>query len=162
MHSEPHVLVIEDDREIARAIGLRLRAAGYSTSTAHDGADGLAAAAEFRPACIVLDVRMPCMDGLTTLAKLRQRDATKRTPVVMLSASLVDQQKALDLGARFFVEKPYQAGTLITAVQSAMVEAGGESPKYAVAAGQTPETALFSQSSNRGSTPWSYSREKPF
>lgn len=114
------VLVVDDDAEIVTAATLRLRAAGYLTRSAHDGIAAVALAAECQPNVVLLDVRMPRMDGLTALKELKQRDDTKHIPVVMLSASIVDQQAALDDGARYFLKKPYLADTLLRALASAL------------------------------------------
>jgi CheY-like chemotaxis protein len=114
------VLVVDDDCEIVTAATLRLRAAGYITQTACDGESGVALAAEFLPDVILLDVRMPRKDGLSALKELKKRADTKDIPIVMLSASIVDQQAALDAGARFFLKKPYCGDTLVQAVTSAL------------------------------------------
>lgn len=121
------VLLVEDDREIVRGLSIRLNAAGYEVVTAHDGQAGLEAAVEFRPDAMLLDIRMPVMDGLTVLAELRKHEETKDLPVIVLSANVVEKAKraSLDLGARYFIEKPYDAKTVIEALQSAL---GGDRP----------------------------------
>ena len=111
------VLVVDDDYDIARVTDLRLRAAGISTLRAHSGSEGLQLATREHPDAIVLDVRMPDMDGLQVLSRLREREDTRRIPVVMLSASLRDLHKGLDAGASVFLTKPYRGQTLIDAVQ---------------------------------------------
>ena len=121
MCEQPTVLVVDDDYEIVTAATLRLRAAGYRTRMAYDGESGVALAVKCHPDAILLDVRMPRKDGLTALRELKLRDDTKGIPVVMLSASIVDQQAALDAGARFFLKKPYCGDTLVRAVTSALV-----------------------------------------
>lgn len=118
--SDPKVLLVDDDQEIVDGASLRLRAAGFDTITAKDGEQGVASAITNRPDAIVLDVRMPHMDGLTALNKLQANEATRNIPVVILSASLVDQQAALDAGARFFLTKPYQGKNLLAAVDAAL------------------------------------------
>jgi CheY-like chemotaxis protein len=123
MDKQPYcVLVVEDDRDVAFGASLRLRAAGYQTLLAHDGHEGVRLAREARPTAIVLDVRMPRMNGLVALNKLQHDDRTKNIPIVMLSASVVDQQAALDAGARYFLTKPYQHTTLLTALERAISE----------------------------------------
>jgi CheY-like chemotaxis protein len=122
MVSRGKILVVDDDRDIAFGTGLRLRAAGYETLMACDGVEGVASARENQPDVILLDVRMPRMDGLQALAELRRETTTKHIPVVMLSASMRDQQLALDRGARFFQSKPYQTGHLLAAVATALSE----------------------------------------
>lgn len=124
MSDKRRVLLVDDDREIVRGVGIRLRAAGYEVLTAFDGQAGLQAAQENRPDAIVLDIRMPVMDGLTMLGKLRECPETRAIPVVVLSASAVAQgkSKALELGARYFLEKPYDPKSLVEAVGSAIAE----------------------------------------
>ena len=130
MPEKRRVLLVDDDREIVRGVSIRLRAAGYEILTAHDGQAGVTTAMEHRPDAIVLDVRMPVMDGLTALAILKVHEETKAIPVVILSASVVDQgkAKALELGARYFLEKPYDAKTLVEAVEAAIAESTAETP----------------------------------
>ncbi len=120
-----HVLLIDDDQDVLRGACLRLGAAGYQPTTARDGRQGIDRAMEDHPDAIVLDVRMPHMDGLQVLTTLRQRAETRAIPVIMLSASLVDQEAALEAGARFFLTKPYQSKALLAALSAALREAGG-------------------------------------
>jgi CheY-like chemotaxis protein len=117
------VLVVDDERQIAQVACIRLKNAGYRTITATDGEEAVSMALEAQPDAIVLDVRMPRMDGLTALAQLRLRSQTQDIPVVMLSASLIDKPAAMDAGARFFLTKPFDAPTLIAAVNRAVEEA---------------------------------------
>ena len=114
------VLMVDDDDEIVRAACLRLRAAGYHTLMAGDGEAGVAVAVANQPDAIVLDVRLPRLDGLSALADLKRRPETKHIPVIVLSASVVDQQAALDAGARFFLRKPYRGDMLVEAVRTAL------------------------------------------
>lgn len=114
------VLVVDDEKELVRGISLWLTAAGFHISTAHDADEALAAARSRQPDAVVLDVRMPGRDGLSVLRELRNLPDTMHIPVVMLSASLVDQQKALDTGARFFLSKPYEGRELVAAVTAAI------------------------------------------
>ncbi len=117
------VLMVDDDQDILHAACMRLRAAGYKTLEATDGEEGIATAIRGQPDLIVMDVRMPRKNGLDALADLKHRTDTQHIPIVMLSASIVDQAAALDAGARFFIRKPYNGMTLIQAVQTAMVKA---------------------------------------
>jgi DNA-binding response OmpR family regulator len=75
--SEPHVLIVDDDREITRAIGLRLCNAGFKPSMAFDGQQGLAIAQSDAPDAIILDLRMPVMDGFTMLERLQTSVRTR-------------------------------------------------------------------------------------
>ncbi|MBI3469449.1 MAG: response regulator [Planctomycetes bacterium] len=140
MTSPKQVLVVDDDQDIVRGTDLRLRAAGYSTLCAHTGERGLSLAAREHPDAIVLDVRMPGMDGLTVLSRLREREDTRRIPVVMLSASLRDQQKGLDAGARVFLTKPYRGRTLVEAVEMAIADSNPARDR--MHSGRSPAPAL--------------------
>lgn len=122
MKSKRRILLVDDDRDIVRGVSIRLRAAGYDISVAHDGQAGLKAALANVPDAIVLDMRMPIMDGFTVLCKLREHAETAAVPVVVLSASVVEKgkAKALDVGASYFLEKPYDAPQLIEAVEAAI------------------------------------------
>ncbi len=120
MSEQATVLLIEDDREILNVAALRLRAAGYATLAAADGEEGVRRAVSDHPDAIVLDVRMPKKDGMTALVELQEQEETRHIPIVMLSASIVDQQRALEAGARFFLTKPYQGRDLLSAVRAAI------------------------------------------
>jgi hypothetical protein len=116
------VLVVDDDREVSQCLSVRLQSAGYEVVSAADGEAGLAAALKVHPDAVVLDVRMPKMDGLAVLKELRACESMKNMPIVMLSASIRDQHRALEAGASYFVPKPYEARQVLTAIESSMRE----------------------------------------
>jgi len=122
MPEKQTILLVDDDSAILEGARLRLRASGYDTIDANEGGQGVAAAIKSRPDAIVMDVRMPRMDGLKALSELQENAETRNIPVVMLSASLMDQQNALDAGARFFLSKPYDGKNLVGAIKSAIGE----------------------------------------
>ena len=114
------ILVVDDEPDIRDGVCLWLNAAGYTTLLASDGVEGVASAIQNTPGAILLDVLMPRMGGMEALAELRSRRETANIPVVMLSASLRDEQSALDAGAQFFVQKPYNGKKLVLTVQIAI------------------------------------------
>jgi CheY-like chemotaxis protein len=116
------VLVVDDDQEVNSCLGVRLQAAGYEVLSAYDGQQGLAAAIEHHPDAVVLDLRMPNMDGLTMLQEMRSHESVGRTPVVVLSANIRDQHRALEAGANYFVAKPYEATDVLSAIKSSLNE----------------------------------------
>jgi CheY-like chemotaxis protein len=122
MRKRPLVLLVDDDRDIVRALGVRLKAAGYDVATAHDGLTGVAAAQSDRPDAIVLDIRMPGMDGLSALARLRGQESTRHIPAIILSANVVDtaRNEAMGLGAHCFLEKPCDPSDLLKALRAAI------------------------------------------
>jgi CheY-like chemotaxis protein len=118
----PTVLVVDDDCELSQCLSVRLQSAGFHVMLAADGEEGVSAAVSHHPDAIVLDVRMPRKDGLTALRELRATPDTTNTPVIMLSASIQDQQSALQAGASFFVRKPYEAEEVLSAIESSIKE----------------------------------------
>ncbi|MCA9217521.1 MAG: response regulator [Planctomycetales bacterium] len=116
------ILMIDDDRDIVDSTCRRLENEGYRTIAAFDAEQGIDSAVHCKPDAIILDVRMPGMNGINALTQLKQRAETKPIPVVMLSASVVDQNSCLDAGARFFIKKPYLSKHLLAAVDTAMGE----------------------------------------
>lgn len=122
------VLVIDDEWTIARALCARLSANDFDIRTASDGASGLEAAKEFRPAAILLDLRMPDMDGFEVLRRLRADPQLMHIPVIILSANVQDsvRQEARAFGAAGFFTKPYDHKHVIASVHD--VIAGGTAP----------------------------------
>ena len=118
--TQKRVLVVDDEMEVASALQSRLQASGYDVSTAHDGEAGVLAVTRTKPHAILLDVRMPKMDGLEALSQLKLNPATAATPVIILSASLHDKQQVLDCGASFFIQKPFQSSSILAALEAVM------------------------------------------
>ncbi|MFK7766650.1 MAG: response regulator, partial [Mariniblastus sp.] len=114
------ILVVDDETEVVDAIEARLQASGFDVATARDGLAGLDAVEKVQPDAILLDIRMPKLDGLSVLRKLKANPLTARTPVIVLSASLRDKQRVLERGASFFIQKPYQSESLMAALDAVM------------------------------------------
>ena len=109
------ILIIDDDRDIRSIAGLSLgRVGGMDVIEAASGAEGVRKAQEEKPDVILLDMMMPTMDGLETLAALRSQPATASTPVIFLTAqALGDQvQRMTSLGAAGVLIKPFDPRTL--------------------------------------------------
>lgn len=111
------VLVVDDDREIVRAISILLEGEGYCVKKAYDGMDALDILAANRVQLVVLDVMMPRLDGLSALMKIRER---QNIPIIVLSAKSEDTDKVLGLsmGADDYVAKPYNPAELLARVKS--------------------------------------------
>jgi signal transduction histidine kinase/CheY-like chemotaxis protein len=101
----PLVVVVEDDRRSLELISLYLDGAGVQTVAARDGAEGLAAVRRHRPAAVVLDIRLPGMDGWGVLEALKADPATAAAPVVVVTM-LDERPQALALGAAEYLVKP--------------------------------------------------------
>lgn len=111
------ILVIEDDKQIAAALAIRLRAAGYDVVTARNGLQGLKSAVVQKPALIITDIWMPHPIGFLN----RQRThnlGIGAVPVIYITASKKAdlRQIAMEEGAAAFFEKPYDAGELISCI----------------------------------------------
>lgn len=111
------VLVVDDDREIVRAISILLEGEGYCVKKAYDGMEALDILAANRVQLVVLDVMMPRLDGLSALMKIRER---QNIPIIVLSAKSEDTDKVLGLsmGADDYVAKPYNPAELLARVKS--------------------------------------------
>jgi CheY-like chemotaxis protein len=120
--SKGQVLIVDDNHEVLIGAELRLCAEGYAARVAYDASEALRSISDQPPDAIVLDMVMPGMSGLELIACLRRLPATRRIPVIMLSASLRDKQSALDAGARYFLPKPYDAEHLLAALDAAIHE----------------------------------------
>src|SRR4051812_25541844 len=117
----PSVLIVDDEPNIRRMVGALLGAEGYEVRDAHDGATALQRALENEPDVLLLDLMMPGeMDGLATLARLREK--LPDVPVVMMSgrAGLSDAVRATKLGAFNFLEKPLSPEGVLLALSSAL------------------------------------------
>ncbi len=120
MSEKKHVLIIEDDEAIRFGTRLRLETRDYAVTTAVDGCDGLEQIRVNQPDVILMDIRMPHMDGLTALAELKSDATTCQIPVIIASASLGDKTTALDIGAKYFLCKPYSNDALFAVVESSL------------------------------------------
>jgi two-component system, NtrC family, nitrogen regulation response regulator NtrX len=115
------VLIVDDEPNIRRMVGALLSAEGYEVREAADGAAGVRAVEEEEPDVALIDLMMPGgMDGIATLAKIRERWSD--LPVIMMSgrASLSDAVRATKVGAVNFLEKPLAPETVLLALGSAL------------------------------------------
>jgi two-component system alkaline phosphatase synthesis response regulator PhoP len=111
------VLIIEDDADIARALGGNLEAEGFQTRLAATGRAGIAAVETWRPHLVILDLRLPDMSGETVLAELRS--AGDETPVLILSAKsdVMTKVRGFRAGADDYVTKPFALLELLARIE---------------------------------------------
>src|SRR6185436_16961893 len=115
------VLIIDDEENIRRVTRLTLQAAGYEVGEAGDGQRGLEAFGDGSGwDAVLLDQRMPSMDGLETLRHINERDATARVIMATAYASIELAVDAMKLGATDFVRKPMTPEILRNAVAAAL------------------------------------------
>src|SRR5216110_2496034 len=103
------ILIIEDERDVVDLLTLSLRKAGFTISTATDGAAGLQKARSEKPAFVILDLMLPRMPGLEICKILKSDPATSRIPIMMLTAKAeeIDRIVGLEFGADDYVTKPF-------------------------------------------------------
>lgn len=122
----PVVLVADDDRAINALICDALRAKGYAVIAAYDGREAMAAVRAEHPHAVLLDLRMPDMDGYEVLMRLRAEPATRQLPVVVMSAYSIDPERAGALAlASACIAKPVDGEALLERIQAAVAEARG-------------------------------------
>ena len=111
------ILVVDDDREIVRAIALNLESEGYYVLKAYDGMEALDLAMTKEVHLIIIDVMMPKLDGLSAIMKIRER---KNLPIIVLSAKSENSDKVigLSMGADDYVTKPFNPMELTARVKS--------------------------------------------
>ena len=102
------ILIIDDDVDTLRLVGLMLQRQGYEISAASNGSQGLTKALEERPDLILLDVMMPDMDGYEVTRRLRKNPVTAAIPIMMFTAKtqLDDKVTGFEVGADDYLTKP--------------------------------------------------------
>jgi two-component system KDP operon response regulator KdpE len=119
MNSLAHILVIDDEPQILRALRTILSAHQYRVTVARSGEEGLALAAAEQPDIIILDLGLPDMDGIQVCEQLRQ---WTQVPVIILSVRSEEREKvrALDRGADDYLVKPFGAQELLARIRVAL------------------------------------------
>jgi two-component system, OmpR family, KDP operon response regulator KdpE len=112
-------LIIDDEVQIRRLLEITLSAHDYKIVKAGDGKEGIIAAANFQPVCILLDLGLPDRNGFEILKTLR---TFYDKPIIILSVrnSEEDVIQALDLGANDYLTKPFRSGELLARIRSAL------------------------------------------
>lgn len=119
VHQFPSVLVIEDEVQIRRLLRGCLERNGFQIFEATNGEEGLAGALQHQPKAILLDLRLPDMDGLEVLKRLRE---WTQTPVIVISVRNRETDKiaALDGGANDYLTKPFGTGELLARMRAVL------------------------------------------
>lgn len=125
-HSSGHqytVLIVDDNDELLGSLRFALGALGpFQIVTASDGGEGLARASELRPDCIIIDVKMPGVDGLQLARTLRGDGETASIPLVILSALIQEKDQTVGMlaGADQYLTKPTKPQELVEAILRAI------------------------------------------
>jgi CheY-like chemotaxis protein len=113
----PLVLIIDDEPDHAEIVATLLERRGYLAATAPDGRIGVELANRLKPDVVLLDVRMPAVDGYATARQLRRNELTSKVPIVFLSAAA--EFTAPEDGSGY-LPKPFRAVDLYRAVEEAL------------------------------------------
>lgn len=126
MTAKKKILIVDDERDIVKALTIRLKAYGYEVVSAFDGAQGVFTAHKENPDLVILDIRMPAGDGFSVAEQLKKSVQTLTIPIVFLTGTPEKnaEQRAQDLGARFYIKKPYYPEELLDAVRRALENEG--------------------------------------
>ncbi|OCZ49834.1 response regulator transcription factor [Dehalobacter sp. TeCB1] len=113
------ILIIEDEKQIARFLELELRHEGYNVQVEYDGWGGLNAVKQKEPDLVLLDIMLPGLDGMAVCRKVRQ---FSEVPVIMLTAKgqTVDKVTGLDAGANDYITKPFVSEELLARIRAAL------------------------------------------
>ena len=114
------ILHVDDEPDIRDIVDMSLGLdPTFQVRACCSGAEAIAAAAEWSPSLILLDVMMPCMDGPATLAELRKNSQTSKIPVVFMTARAQSREVEhfIGLGAQGVISKPFDPMTLAHQVQ---------------------------------------------
>jgi two-component system phosphate regulon response regulator PhoB len=122
MAKAPHVLVVEDEEALAQLLKYNLEKEGYRVSVASDGEEALVVAEESAPDLVVLDWMLPKAPGIEVCRRLRARQDTRNTPIVMLTArgEESDRIRGLDIGADDYITKPFSMSELLARLRAVM------------------------------------------
>lgn len=114
------VLIVDDDPDIQRLVSYNLSQAGFQVATASSGRTALETVQKHPPDLIILDIMMPDIDGMEVCRTLRQRDSSRRIPIIMLTArgDEIDRVVGFELGADDYVMKPFSPRELVLRVKS--------------------------------------------
>lgn len=111
---KPVILIVDDERPYVDLLGELLEKYGLEAHTAYDAGDALFRMRATKPDLILMDLKMPQMDGLSLIDRLRSEQRWQEIPIVVVSARTAkeDQQAALEAGANRFLTKPFSSDEL--------------------------------------------------
>jgi CheY-like chemotaxis protein len=122
-----HVLVVEDEASTRRLLETELAASGFLVTLAVDGLDALVKLETVRPDVILCDLAMPNLDGVAFTRAIKANEATRQIPVVFLTANSDPRTmiESINVGARFYVTKPFQMKELLAKLHRAALGESG-------------------------------------
>jgi len=119
------ILVVDDEQSVVEVLGEYFSGQGYTVKTASSGEEALSALPEYRPAVVLLDVRMPGIDGVEVLRRIRGSDTSVAVIMVTANEDVDLARETLKLGAFDYVAKPFDFSYLDQAVTLGLIQSGG-------------------------------------
>ena len=121
MNRDKHILIVDDSKTVRNLVAFIMKKEGFTVTTAEDGIDGLEKlyAAERKVDLVISDVNMPRMDGFTFIKTVREQEAYRDVPIVVLSTEGQehDIQQGLSFGANLYMVKPAQPDRMVKNVR---------------------------------------------
>ncbi len=113
------ILLVEDERDLSKAIVFRLEANGYVVVTAYDGQEGFEKAKNEKPDLVILDLMLPKMDGYKVCALLKSDARYSKMPIMIFTARAQDNdiKMAKEVGADAYMKKPFEPETLLSKIR---------------------------------------------
>jgi two-component system alkaline phosphatase synthesis response regulator PhoP len=142
------ILVVDDELHIRQAVQAALESEGYQVQTAENGKDGVDKCRAWRPAMVILDVRMPVMDGHLASIEIKYDEQLKNTKVVFLTANADEDSRSLGLGhgAETYMTKPFKVEDLLRRIDEILHPFGNtKEAKAAEDAGPSPAAPVVDE-----------------
>ncbi len=120
--SKPHIIIVEDEQDMAELIAIRLKREGYSVEAIFDGLEGLAKIRSAPPELVLLDIMLPGMSGTQIATELRGDPRTAGVPIIMLTAKSEESDivVGLHVGADDYMTKPFSMSVLVARIAAVL------------------------------------------
>ena len=134
------ILVVDDELHIRQALQASLESEGYQVQTAENGKDGVEKCRAWRPALVLLDVRMPVMDGHLASIEIKYDERLKDTRLIFLTANADEDSRSLGLGhgADSYLTKPFKVEDLLKRIEEVLHPFGREEKQSQTAPASAP------------------------
>lgn len=125
--AKPKILIVEDDLDVAEMLNAYFRVQGYEVFTVNWGEDGVRAGQTIFPDLIILDIRLPDIDGYEVARRLRGDRRTNEIPIIFLTEKRerIDRLQGFEVGADDYITKPFELRELIARLRAALRRAYG-------------------------------------
>ncbi len=121
----PHVLLVDDELSMVRIVGRRLEVEGFNVEVAMDGQEALTRVRAETPDLIILDLRLPTLNGYEVCKTLRQDARYRRVPIILFTAKAQEHEQRLGMecGANAFISKPFHVPELVSTIRMLIADA---------------------------------------